>query len=356
MSGGGAERVCAILASGFARRGSDVLLVVDSASSDNDAYLDPRLRHAVLGGGHLRDTLRLARIIRREKPDASLSAIGAANLKHTIAAILAGRPHRAVLSVHAFAVSEPQLLSRLAYWATPLLSRLTARTVAVSHSLRADLLRRWKASPTSTVAIHNPVLVGPDLSRAVAADAAPMVLAAGRLTPGKNMRGLVAAFALVARRRPATLVILGEGPERGSIEDDVRALGLEGRVHLPGYVADPWEHYRRAACFVSASAAESFSMVVAEALRYGVPVVAVDCAGPREVLEDGRYGELVPAGNADALAVALERALDGPPDSELRRHRGAAFSVEAGLQAYARLFEEITAERGSPRLNASPLS
>ena len=343
MSGGGAERVCAILASGFAQRGWTVLLAADHDSADNAGFLDPRVKQVVLGSGHLASTLALARLLRREKPDVSYSAIGAANLKHTIAALLAGRARRAVISYHAFAVSEPQLLSRIGYRATPLLSRLAARTVAVSRSLRDDLLKKWNSAPNRTVAIHNPVVVGPDLDPLQPSiGTPPVVLAAGRLTPGKNMRELVQAFARVAERRPCALVILGEGPERTALEADVRALGLEGRVHLPGYVAKPWAFYRSAACFVSASSAESFSMVVAEALTYGLPVVAVDCAGPREVLDDGRYGKLVPPDDPEALADAIVRALDAPGSPEPRRQRGASFSVDAGLDAYERLFGEIT--------------
>jgi glycosyltransferase involved in cell wall biosynthesis len=341
MAGGGAERVCALLASGFLARGSDVVLVTDHRSAENDAYLDPRLRQVVLGSGHLGAVWRLARLLREEKPDVSFSAIGVSNLKHSLAALLAGRARRAVLSIHAFAVSEPQLLSRIAYWATPLLSRLTARTVAVSHSLRTHLIERWHAVPTRTVAIPNPVLVRADAETVAAPPSVPIVLACGRLIPGKNMRGLVRAFAAVAAGRSAKLVILGEGPERAALEADIDALGLDGRVHLPGYIAEPWAFYSQAACFVSASLAESFSMVIVEALAYGLPVVAVDCAGPREVLADGRYGTLVAPGDEPALAAAIARALDAPGDPAPRQRRAAAFSVDAALETYSRLFADL---------------
>lgn len=343
LAGGGAERVCAILATGFAQRGCTVTLAVDNVSADNASFVDPRVRVEVLGRGHARSVWRLARLLGRERPDMSLSAIGVSNLKHSVAAALAGRLRHAVLSYHAFAVSEPQLLSRLGYWSTPLLSRLTARTVAVSHVLRRDLVKRWRAAADRTVTIHNPVVIGDASSTAPRPGARPLVLAAGRLTPGKNMRGLVRAFARVAAERDADLVILGEGPDRAALEADIAALGLADRVELPGYVAEPWDYYRRAACFVTASEAESFSMVVAEALAYGLPVVATDSAGPREVLEDGHYGSLVPAGDTARLADAIVRALDQPGDAEARMRRGRSFSVEAGVDAYARLAQDIAA-------------
>lgn len=344
MAGGGAERVCAILASGFRDRGDDVILAVDRHSDDNAKFLHPGLRIVVLGEGHGRAVWRLSRLLAREKPDVSLSALGVSNLKHSVAAALAGRLDRAILSYHAFAVGEPQMLSRIGYWATPLLSRLTARTVAVSHSLRRDLVGRWHASPARTVAIHNPVAVGglQAVARRTATDR-PLVLAIGRLIPGKNMQGLVEAFCSVATRRDVDLAILGEGPDRAALEDAVRRLGLTGRVHLPGYIAEPWPYYQRASCFVTASPSESFSMVVAEALTYGVPVVAVDSDGPREVLENGRYGALVPPGDTEGLAGAIVDALDNPGDAEARRRRGLCFSVDAGLDAYGRLMDAVAA-------------
>lgn len=343
MAGGGAERVCAHLASGFARRGWRVVLAVDAHLDANDAFLDPAVDVHVLGTGHLRAVWRLARLLRRERPDASLSAIGVSNVKHVAAAALCGRLGRAVLSYHAFAASEPQRLSRAAFVFAPALTRLAARTVAVSRGLRQDLVDRWGADPRRTVTIYNPVLVGPDRDRP-GPGAAPVILAAGRLVPEKNMRGLLRAFARVAVSHPAHLVILGEGPERTVLEEDVASLGLEGRVHLPGYMADPWPLYRTAACFATASRLESFSMVVAEALAYGLPVVATDSPGPREVLADGQFGTLVPPDDEAALAEALRAALTRPDDAARLRARGAVFSVEAALEGYGRLFAAVRAE------------
>lgn len=351
LEGGGAERVCALLASGFAQRGWDVVLAVDHTAEANQGFLDPAVRVKVLTGGHAGSTVRLARLLAREKPDVSLSAIGVSNLKHTLAATLSGRLAHAVLSYHAFAFSEPKVLSQSSYWLAVLLSRVTARTVAVSHGLRGHLIERWRASPVRTAVIHNPVVVIGNTSRVPRAPGEPpTILAAGRLSAGKNMLGLIRAFDRIASRTDAELVILGEGDDRPNIESEIRTLGLTGRVHLAGYIASPWDFYRRAACFVSASPIESFSMVVVEALAYGLPVVCYDSAGPREVLDHGLHGTLVSPGDEGALAEAILAALKMPGDEVARRTRAKVFSVEAGLDAYRRLFEEVIAEatRASP--------
>lgn len=344
MTGGGAERVWALLASGFARRDCDVILAVDYEAADNLGFVDPRVRLVVLGGDHARATLRLSRLIGAEKPDVTFSAIGVSNLKHLAAAALAGRLANAVQSYHGYFVSEPQALSRLAYLLTPLTSRLFARTLAVSDGLHDYLVRTWRARASRAARIYNPVLVG--------ADAAPSprrqerfggktVLAAGRFVSYKNFAGLVRAFARV-RDSSARLVILGEGPQRPAIEAEIARHGLGGRVLLPGYQPEPWRYFREADCFALASHSESFGLVVVEALAHGLPVVATDCHGPREILDHGRYGRLTPIGDEAAMARGIEAALVDEGGGAARIERARSFSVDIAIDHYAALADEVT--------------
>jgi glycosyltransferase involved in cell wall biosynthesis len=345
LAGGGAERVLALLASGFARAGAEVLFAVDYEADENAGYLDAGIRRIVLGAEHARSVMALAYLLRREKPDVSISALGGQNLKHVAAAMLAGRARRAILSYHGFAVAEPKLLSRLSYFATPLTTRLAGQTVCVSDALRHDIIARWHANPHRTRRIYNPALDGRPLTVATsAADIRlrqpPLVLACGRLIETKRFPDLVAAFAAVSPRS-AELAILGEGPERATIEAAVARHGLEGRVHLPGYVHDlrPW--YGRAACLAVSSASESFGLVVVEALAFGLPVVATDCGGPPEILGFGHHGRIVPVGDAAAMAEAISAALADPGDPAPRIVRAADFSLATALDQYRVLFDDI---------------
>jgi glycosyltransferase involved in cell wall biosynthesis len=100
----------------------------------------------------------------------------------------------------------------------------------------------------------------------------------------------------------------------------VNQLGLEADVAMPGFVENPYAYMSRAAAFVLSSLWEGLPTVLIEALFCGAPVIATDCpSGPREILRDGEYGELVPVGDAGALAAAIEKALAGrvdPPPTE----------------------------------------
>ena len=340
LAGGGAERLLAQLASALAQRGHDITFVVDTQSAENAGFLDADIPQVQLGPNHLANVLALARLLREVRPDASLSALCGQNLKHMLAAILAGRLSRAVQSYHGFFEGEPRLLSRLSYLLTPISSRLMARTVCVSATLRGELLCRFHASPSRTIRIYNgvPNTRGGEIA-ARPRDAHSVILACGRFSPDKNYPFLVRAFARV--KNPDTqLIILGEGPERGAIEAEIARLDLRERVSLPGY-GDPAPWYERASCFAMTSTRETFGLVLIEALAAGLPVVTTASGGPEEILENGRYGRIVREADETAFAAALDAALLEPGDRAARIARAQEFSMDTCVEAYQALFYEI---------------
>lgn len=345
LAGGGAERVWSVLASRYAALGHEVILAVDYDAAENQGFVGPGVRLVVLGGGHARTIGRLARLMRRETPDIVISALAAANLKLTVAAALAGCLRQTVLSYHGYAETEPQRLSQWGYRIAGLLTRVTARSVAVSDGL-ADYMRQdWNACARRLVRIYNPVEVrsGGATTAADLAARPPLVLAAGRFVSYKNFTGLLRAFAALGRPE-ARLVILGDGDERPVLEAEAARLGLGDRVEMPGYVPDPWRHFDQARVFVLPSTSEPFGLVLVEAMARGLDVVATDCHGPREILDGGRYGRLVACGDAAALRNAMASALDAPADPAPRVERARAFDVTTAVEHYEDLFRTVVAE------------
>jgi glycosyltransferase involved in cell wall biosynthesis len=162
----------------------------------------------------------------------------------------------------------------------------------------------------------------------------PILLAVGTLKAVKRHDLLVRAFARMPRA-DATLCILGEGQERAGLETLIGSLGLQDRVLLAGYQADPAPWYAHADLFVLSSDHEGFGNVLVEALEHGLPVVSTNCpTGPHEILEDGKYGRLVPVGDVDALARAMDKALSANHDREQLKRRALDFSVEKAADAY----------------------
>jgi glycosyltransferase involved in cell wall biosynthesis len=346
LSGGGAERAWSLLASGLARRGHSVIFAVDYEAEQNLTYLVPGVRVVILEGGHATTVVKLARLIAETRPDVTVSALCFSNLKHVLAATIAGRRQNAVISYHSFSGGEPQLLSRFAYALTALQTRLAARTIAVSDALRTELVTRWRSPAHKTVRIYNPVVWGetnPQLTREDILARPPLVLASGRLVNGKNFAALLRAFAQL-ENQDARLVILGEGVDRHALEKQIRSLGLRQRVRLPGYVTSPWNYYAEASCLVSPSRTESFGMVVVEAMAHGLPIVTTPTLGPVEIIDNGRLGLLVPHDDEHALAKSIDAALKDPGDPRPRIEHAQKFSAEVAIDAYALLAEEVICE------------
>lgn len=345
LYGGGAERTTLNLAQGLAGRGYDVDLVLAQAEGPYLAEVPESMRLVELNARHLsaRRTLAslpaLVRYLRRERPMAMLSALNRANIVAVLAWRIAGVAGRVVLSQrntlsHSRKRLTPLLIKYLYPWADGI--------VAVSMGVAEDLAQVASIPREQIKVIYNPV-VTPQLRKKAQAplDYAwfrpgqpPVLLAVGSLTPQKDFRTLIQAFALAWKGRRMRLLILGEGTERAGLEALVRQLGLEQDVRLPGWVENPYPYMVRASVFVLSSRWEGLPGVLIEALYCGAPLIATDCpSGPREILRDGQYGRLVPIGNVTALARAIEMTLDEKTPRPPRRS-WQPFELEHAVNQY----------------------
>jgi glycosyltransferase involved in cell wall biosynthesis len=216
--------------------------------------------------------------------------------------------------------------------------------IAVSQGVKDCVVKWVGVAPEHVEVIYNPVIL-PEHRRAAraavdhpffAADAPPVVLVVGRLTRLKNFALLMRAFARVLRARDARLVVLGEGEQRSELESLAQTLGIGEAVAMPGYVANPHAFMAKAAVLALSSDSEGLPTVLIEALASGTPVVATDCpTGPREILDGGRLGRLVPVGDEAALAEAIEATLAAPTAAATPRDL-ARFTVPVATAAYLR--------------------
>jgi glycosyltransferase involved in cell wall biosynthesis len=173
----------------------------------------------------------------------------------------------------------------------------------------------------------------------------PVVLSAGRLSEEKDFPTLLKAFVLAQKTRPLRLVILGEGTARVWIQDFVKKHRLENIISLPGYKENPFSYMAHASVLVVSSKAEGMPMVLIEAMACGCPVVSTDCpSGPREILENGKFGRLVPVGDSRALAQALLQTIRNPLPKQLLIKEAENYCVERSVEAYYNLVSEILDE------------
>ena len=347
LAGGGAERAMVNLAKGLDRAGVEVDLLVASATGAYASAIPDGVRLVDMGRKRVVSCLPdVVLYLRRRRPVAVVSALPAPNVVAVLARAIAGTPTRVVTSIHS------TLSENTDYASSPMVAlytkmvglayRWSDNVACVSEGVARDAGRVLGMDPDRFVVTYNPV-VDDELTTLAKApveglgdggDAAVLV-AVGRLGPTKGFDTLIDAVALLRERRPAHLYVAGEGPSRGELEAQALRLGVAGAVSFLGFVNNPYALVARASAFVMASRYEGLSNVLIEAMAVGTPVVATDCPhGPREILEGGRHGPLVPVGDAQALARAIERVLDAPPSAATLKARAADFSVDAVTQRY----------------------
>lgn len=358
LRGGGAERVMLILANGMAERGLQVDLVLANAVGPFLEDVSPGVRVVDLGARRVLTSFpHLVRYLRRERPQAVLSALNYANIIAVAAKMVSGINTRLWVSEHNHvSKSRMGIRSLRARVILPLMYlayRKVDGIVAVSQGVGDDLARMTALPREGISVIYNPV-VTPDLfdkaqapleHRWLGQNKPPVILGVGRLTKQKDFESLIRAFARVRTEWDCRLVILGEGELRPELEQLVRELNVQDSVELPGFVDNPFSWMSRVELFVFSSAWEGFGNVLVEAMACGTPVVSTDCpSGPSEILEEGKWGALVPVGDVEALADRILEALHAPGILDVKM-RANDFNSAVIVEQYIETLRPSTVEQ-----------
>ena len=328
----GLGRVAVNLAKEISSRGISVDLVVGSATGvflkeippqirivDFERQIQPRLQSA------LKILLPLRRYLQIEKPTALVCNLYTCNVVTLMAKMLVRSKVKLVLVEHIILYEKQEKKQqKLQEIFRPILMRWlypsADKVVACSQGLARDLEIYLGFNHGKIDVIYNPVI---DEKLAEKANLfvehpwfnkgeIPVVLGAGRLVRQKDFATLIRAFALVKKEQKVRLVILGEGQLKNQLLTLVGQLNLENDVVILDFVENPYAYMAKSAVFVLSSGWEGFGNVVAEALAAGAPVVSTNCpSGPAEILDNGKYGELVSVGDSQGMAEAILRVLSG---------------------------------------------
>lgn len=344
LGGGGAEKSIVRLTAAFDRRGIAVDLVVGTAEGPVRDDVPPGVTLVDLDRPRVATALPgLVRYLRRERPAVLFSAMYHANLVAILAHGLARSSSRLVVSERqsfvALRRAERSYKERLMRGAMRLLYPRADAVITVSKALAVEIADGLGLPAKMIFPVYNPVVSGEMLALADQdpghpwfGDDVPVIVGAGRLVPEKDFPTLLGAVAHIARRRPVRVILVGEGHSRAELEALADRLGIADRVDLVGRKSNPWSFMKRAAVFVLSSVSEGMPSVLVEAIAVGTPVVSTDCpTGPREILGDG-YPLLVPVGDVNALAAAIEATLDRndlPPQPDI-----APFTEAASVAAH----------------------
>ncbi len=350
---GGAETVLLGLSRHLSLRGYRVL-----AGVGRRAWLAQNLQAAGIAVNVIRRGRRLdwrlvpqiVAIIRRERVNLVHAHLFTMNLNACVAARLARVPFIATYHGLGDLQGERRRL------ATRVIGRLASRVVAVSDFLRGELVNACGVAASRVATIHNGI--GLDLFRSsngsqrramreeLGVADAWVIGAVGGLRPVKGHRFLLEAMAGLAESAPnARLLVVGDGPLREGLEARAAALGIAERVRFLGFRNDVPRILGALDCFVLPSLSEGLSIVTIEAMAAGLPVVVTASGGPRDLVEHGSTGLVVPPGDPFALSAAMASVRrDGALARRLSaaaRCKAEAFDVRTMLEKYEMLYREI---------------
>ncbi len=324
LGAGGAGGVLSIITDRWAKKGREVWVISFDSPQDRVFHkFAPEVHLVRLGiskhGGRfsrvftvIRRIYKLRRTISELHPELVVSFLTKINVI-TLLAVLC-TPNRVVISER----NNPIAQNVHPVW-NMILRNLIWRADAIVMQTRASLICLSRSARIRARVIPNPILLTD-----VQPNTGAMVLAAvGRLTYQKGFDLLLEAFAMVGPRHPNwRLFIWGEGEEADVLEAMIRKMNLGDQVKLCGISHSPEEWVSSASAFVLSSRYEGFGNVLAEAMVGGLSVVAYDCEfGPREIIQNGVNGLLVPAEDVMALASGLNQIMG---NSELRTRLGNA--------------------------------
>jgi glycosyltransferase involved in cell wall biosynthesis len=338
---GGAERVMLQLAEALSKEGIRVDLILAHAEGALLSQVSSAIQIVDLNVNNpLMMLVQVIRYLRLNRPRALLSPFEVTSIVAVLAKLLSRTPTRVVvrlsvaLSKHKRAWFK-KLLERIAVSS---LYRFADAIIAVSHGVARDFSSFSGISIRRIEVIYNPIISEQFLlDREQTGDhpllvddneQLPMILGVGRLTEQKDFQTLIRAFDIVVKERPARLIIIGEGEDRSSLEALACQLNIENQVYLPGIILNPITFMKEASVFVLSSRWEGLPGALIQALASGCPVVSTDCpSGPSEILDQGKYGRLVPVGDAFSMAQAIKDALNetyqGPPTSWMQQYTSA---------------------------------
>lgn len=298
-------------------------------------------------------TQELCKYLMDEQPETVITGLEEQNFRLVIASQLTESKARIILSVRNHLTTFfPLYYSRQVYkhfpWAINKLYPKAYRVVAVSKEIERDLIENFGVPVEKITVIYNPVVnheIKLRMNETTTDDDwlrsdIPVVLGIGRLHPQKGFDTLLMAFSMVAKERNARLMILGAGREEENLKKIAKELSLNQRVRFPGFRENPFPYMKHCAVFVLSSVNEGLPGVLVQAMACGCPVVATDCrSGPREILEDGKLGELVPVGDPHAMYKAIMASINGRTDTTKLKERSQYFNAQRSTDQYLQLIK-----------------
>jgi glycosyltransferase involved in cell wall biosynthesis len=341
---GGAERVFTLLLNGLAAAGLDMHVALCQREGHWLSRLSPEVSVHDLNAPRVRQAAwSLVQLVRRLRPHSVLSTSSHLNSVSGLCRPFFPRETRLFLREVSINHFDPSYLKGLRGSLMRRAYRAADGVIALTDSMRPMIEQNLGVPGDRVVRIFNPVQLTRetlDSGRRPSASDARKILAVGSLTQPKGMDRLIAEFPALLTRFPSSrLTILGEGPERGSLERQIRSLNMGDHIHLAGFCADVRSHLAQADLFVLPSRFEGMPNALLEAISARCPVVVLDHpGGTREVMsllgEERRITQSLESWKAEWFEPLSDRTLQLARlhfgfDAILKQYAGLLFGKRA---------------------------
>jgi glycosyltransferase involved in cell wall biosynthesis len=355
---GGRRRVLMNLLDNLDKNKFDIRLLIASTNPDQDPPL-PDLPVKTLQAKRYRGLiLPIARYLRQEKPDVIISHYGVLMIPTLALAMLLSRAKPKFIIVHHGSPDYLAIKGRaFSHWFNQKLIRFfhhrADQVVAVCGRL-ADYIRKKYSLPGNKIThIYNGVVgdslraqAREKLDQPLGREGEAVILTVSRLFFSKDFPTLFQAFQKVRDKKPARLVIVGDGKDRNKLEGLAQEMGLADKIDFLGSQDNPYKYLANADVCVLSSETEGLPTVPIEAMASGCPIISTDCEfGTKEIITHKKNGLLVPVGDAEKMSEAILEVLS---DGELRqkliangRERAQDFTVDKSVRQWEKLFENI---------------
>jgi glycosyltransferase involved in cell wall biosynthesis len=359
---GGPERDTVLLCNALAAKDARITILALREEGPLRSLVDPAVSVVIVPERRIRYAVpQLRRAINALAPAVVVSSgIPSLNLASLIAVRTLPRRQRPKLvlregAVPSMARHDPSKSNRIAYRILRHVYRYADRIITLTDGARCDLARNFSVPESMISVMRTNAVLPPAIASLVKQGdggncrESDLIVCIGRLSAEKDQYTLLRAVTLLPPDRRWRLAIVGKGPERAKLEAFARNEGISRRVEFTGQVADPFVWMRRACVAVCSSIYEGLGNAIIEALACGTPVVCTDCPyGPREILQDGRYGALTPVGDAVAMAAAIAAMMDRVPDRRLLMRRALDYTAEGAAARFLNIVGELGSKSSGP--------
>lgn len=354
--GGGAERVALNLGSTLCAQGNSVAFYYWDEKGGQTYSIDPRIQLRKAPGRQLFARIfGLKKLLKMEPVDLIIGFTDMPNIVAYGALFGQWRGPVFITTIHSDLRIRDENVGLS--WKTSLLKLLHRRAcvfakkvVVVSDGAKESLIDYYRLPRSNVMRIYNPVLEKVSASACRYGIVPPLkMVAAGRLTQQKNYPLMVRAVKLLVEKYniPSHLSIYGEGELRMQLQVLIDQLGMNSIITLHGFVPDLTAKLAENDVFLMSSTWEGFGNVLVEALDAGLRIVSTDCpSGPKEILANGKYGNLVPMDDAEQIAQAIVALTENSAmqnSAELRQHLHQ-FTNAYVAREYSKLISSIVSK------------